>query len=113
MFVPATAWSIRPRHAATRAAVASAPPGLLTYRTWALPAVARATKSDSRSGTYANGSPGLAGCPIPGSGSGGGPLVAARGGDRDRGGDQREDDDARKLRGVCGPRSVCRDRTAS
>ena len=53
----------------------AAPPGLLTYRTCALPAIARATKSDSRSGTYANGSPGLAGCPIPGSGSGGGPLL--------------------------------------
>ena len=72
MLVPATAWSISPRHAATRAAVAGAPPGLLVNSTWSLPAIARATKSDSRLATYANGSPGLAGWPIPGSGSGGG-----------------------------------------
>jgi hypothetical protein len=72
--VPATAASIIGRNAATRTAVASAPPGLLTNRTWSVPSIARATKSDSRLATYANGSPGFAGWPIPGSGSGGGPL---------------------------------------
>ena len=71
-FVPAVARSIRGRNAATRAAVASAPPGLLMNSTWSLPAIARATKSDSRLGTYANGSPARAGWPTPGSGSGGG-----------------------------------------
>ena len=48
MPLPAVAASIRPRSEATRAAVARTPPGLLVNRTWAEPAVARATKSDWR-----------------------------------------------------------------
>ena len=75
MLVPAVARSISGRNAATRAAVATAPPGLLTNRTWSVPSIARATKSDSRLATYANGSPAFAGWPIPGSGSGGGALL--------------------------------------
>ena len=41
--VPVVTRSISGRKAATRAAVASAPPGLMTNSGWALPAVARAT----------------------------------------------------------------------
>jgi hypothetical protein len=43
--VPAVAWSMRPRKAATRAAVAMTPPGLSTNSGRALPAAARAMKS--------------------------------------------------------------------
>ena len=88
MFVPATAWSIRPRHAATRAAVASAPPGLLTNRTCALPAIARATKSDSRLGHVRERIAGLGRLPDPGKRQRRRAAVAARGGERDRAGDQ-------------------------
>ena len=48
--VPRVAELISPRNAATLAAVASTPPGLLVNSTLALPAVARASKSASRAG---------------------------------------------------------------
>lgn len=51
MLVPAVARSISPRNAATRPAVASTPPGLLTNSACALPEAARVTNSASRAGT--------------------------------------------------------------
>ena len=65
----AVARSISGRSRATRAAVATAPPGSSVNSTWASPAIARASKSASRELTYANGSPALAGRPMPGSGT--------------------------------------------
>jgi hypothetical protein len=47
MPVPLTAWSIIGRKAATRRAVASAPPGLLVNSTWALPETARVVNSSA------------------------------------------------------------------
>ena len=63
--VPAVAASISGRSAATRAAVAITPPGLLVNSTCALPATARASKSAWREDTYANGSPDLRGTADP------------------------------------------------
>ena len=81
--VPAVAALISGRSAATRAAVASTPPGLLVNSTCALPATARASKSAWREDTYANGSPDLGGRPTPGSGSRGRPAAAGDGDDHD------------------------------